>query len=93
MPELDEDAPVVFVHAVGDLAPARDLLFRIDAGRVLITLVCCETWLASVISRPADARCPYYSTASELGTMLGGTARLRVKGAITRRLSVIGPSL
>jgi len=31
--------------------------------------------------------------ASSLGTMAGGTARLRVKGAMTRRFgSVIGPS-
>src|SRR5882724_12906335 len=38
MPELNEDAPVPFVHALGHLAPAGDLFFRIDAGRVLITL-------------------------------------------------------
>src|SRR5207247_7125115 len=38
MPDLDEDAPALFVHAVGHLAPAGDLLLRIDAGRILIAL-------------------------------------------------------
>ena len=38
MPELDEDAAAALVHAIGDLAPARDLFLRIDAGRVLIAL-------------------------------------------------------
>ncbi len=38
MPELDEDAAALFMHAVGDLAPACDLLLGIDAGRILIAL-------------------------------------------------------
>ena len=38
MPDLDEDAATALMNAIGHLAPARDLLFRIDAGRVLITL-------------------------------------------------------
>ena len=38
MPELDEDASAALMHAVGDLAPALDLLLRIDAGRVLVAL-------------------------------------------------------
>jgi hypothetical protein len=38
MPDLDEDAPAALMHAIGDLAPACDLLLRIDAGRVLIAL-------------------------------------------------------
>ena len=38
MPDLDEDAPAFFMHAVGDLAPACDLLLGIDAGRILIAL-------------------------------------------------------
>ena len=38
MPDLDEDAAAALVHAVGHLAPARDLFLRIDAGRVLIAL-------------------------------------------------------
>src|SRR5689334_19436154 len=38
MPDLDEDAPAALMHAVGDLAPARDLFFRVNTGRVLIAL-------------------------------------------------------
>src|SRR5258705_5251110 len=38
VPGLDEDAPALFVHAVRDLAPACDLLLRIDARRILIAL-------------------------------------------------------
>src|SRR5213079_679589 len=38
VPDLDEDAPAALVHALGDLAPARDLFVRVNAGRVLITL-------------------------------------------------------
>ncbi len=38
MPELDEDAAAALMHAIGDLAPARHLLLRVDAGGVLIAL-------------------------------------------------------
>src|SRR5437763_4886031 len=38
MPDLDKDTPAALMHAVGDFSPARDLLFRIDAGRILIAL-------------------------------------------------------
>src|SRR5436190_19199382 len=38
MPDLDENAPAALMHGLGDLAPARDLLLRIDAGRVLVAL-------------------------------------------------------
>src|SRR5579872_6090059 len=38
MPELDEDVATALMHAIGDLAPGRDLFLRIDAGGVLIAL-------------------------------------------------------
>src|SRR5207302_6948962 len=38
MPDLNVDAAAARVHAIRYLAPARDLLLRVDAGRVLITL-------------------------------------------------------
>src|SRR6516165_668009 len=38
MPDLDEDWAAALVHKIGDLAPAGNLLLRIDAGRVLIAL-------------------------------------------------------
>src|SRR5665213_743025 len=38
MPELDEDPSAALVDAVRHPAPAGDLLLRVDAGGVLITL-------------------------------------------------------
>ena len=38
MPELDVDVAAALMNAIGDLAPARDLLLGVDAGRVLIAL-------------------------------------------------------
>src|ERR1700733_10586795 len=38
MPELKEDVAALRVHALGDLAPSGDLLLRINAGGILISL-------------------------------------------------------
>lgn len=38
VPELREDAPAVGMHSVGHLAPARDLLGGVDAGRPRVAL-------------------------------------------------------
>ena len=37
MPDLDEDTAAARMHAIGNLVPAGDLFFRVDAGRVLVT--------------------------------------------------------
>jgi hypothetical protein len=58
VPELKEDASAALMDAIGDLAPACDLFPAVDAGGVLVSLACCETWLASVINSPAEARWP-----------------------------------
>ncbi|EHH06778.1 hypothetical protein ATCR1_07449 [Agrobacterium tumefaciens CCNWGS0286] len=56
MPELNEDPSALGMNRVGNLAPALNLLRRVEAGRILVALACLETCVASVIISPALAR-------------------------------------
>src|SRR5215468_6912463 len=91
MPDLDEDPPAFFMHAVRDLAPALDLLLRIDAGRILIALALLRNLAGLGDQEACGGALPIIVDRQRARHH---AARLRVSGAITRRFgSVIGPSL
>src|SRR5712675_964623 len=77
VPDLDEDASAALVHAIRDLAPARDLFFGVDAGGVLITLTRNRA-VAGLVPNPLAVE--YYGQRASAGLIVTEASQVSQQG-------------